>query len=190
MRKHLLLLAALGGALALAATAYAAPPRHFSFDNSASGFAPFTSAACGTPVYITVTGTYDVTLYYDANGNVVRELDRIPDGTTTFSSPATGKSFTIRGSSVTEVDYHGGATLGSPAVVRLLGFQGSGAGPGTSVSAGQRVWNGTVDDFSPEGIPLVDFGGDPIFAAGTFPDFLTVQLPERCTALGGSYTGA
>jgi len=186
MRK-LLLFAVLGGALALATTAFAAPPSHFSFDNSASGYAPFTSAACGVPVYITTTGTFDITLYYDASGSVVREIDRVPDGTTTFSSPATGKSFTIRGSSVAQADYPGGAVLGGPAIVSFVGFQGSGGGPGTSVTAGHLVWNGTVDDFSPEGIPLVDFGGDPIFAAGTFPDFLTVQLPERCAALGGTY---
>jgi hypothetical protein len=68
----------------------------------------------------------------------------------------------------------------------MVGSVGGAGGPGTDVTAGRVVTPGVVVGFSPEGIPFVDPAGDPTFEAGRFPDVLTVGLPERCAALGGS----
>lgn len=171
---------------AFASTAAAAPPAMYSFDISNTHYAPFTSAHCGLPVYITDSGTVKVTVFYDGNGNIVREIDTIPGGTTTFFSPATGLSFTERGSTVAIYDYGSGATINGPATVAVVGFQGDAGGPGTAVIAGRTVLPGTVTSFSPEGIPNVDVTGEPISQNGVFPDFLTTVLPERCAALGGT----
>jgi hypothetical protein len=37
-----------------------------------------------------------------------------------------------------------------------------------------------------KGIPEVDVSGDAISESSVFPDYLSVGLPERCAALGGS----
>ncbi len=171
---------------AFASAALAMEPATYSFDISRTYYAPFTSAHCGIPVYITADGSVEITLFYDQDGNVVREIDRAPGFTDTFFSPATGQSFTVHSPFVAMYDYGAGATLGGPATITLVGTEGDAGGPGTAVTAGRVVIPGVVIGFSPEGIPLVDPAGEPTSQSGTFPDFLTVGLPERCAALGGS----
>jgi len=170
---------------AFAASASAAAPATYSLDISRTYYAPFTSAHCGIPVYITADGSVEITLFYDQNGNVVREIDRSPGFTDTFFSPATGLSFTVHSPFVAMYDYGAGATLGGAATITLVGTEGDAGGPGTAVTAGRVVIPGVVIGFSPEGIPFVDAAGEQTFH-GTFPDFLTTILPQRCEALGGT----
>src|SRR3712207_2223166 len=174
MRK-LALLAVLVAAAASATTASASSNEHLRLPVEDSFFAPFLSEICGVPVRITIDGVANVRLQRNDAGLVVREHDVLTSFTAVFDSPVewggTGLSFTNRSPGVTIYDYGDGATLGSPVTVTLVGFQGWTAGPGSVAMAGRQTFAGTVVGFSPEGIPFVDFGGDPLGAHGHWPPF-------------------
>jgi hypothetical protein len=189
MRK-LALLAAVCAAVVSTGSAVAAGPDHVVIPVSDSFLAPFMSDACGIPVAIELSGVLHVTLERSTAGLVVREHDVLTSFTATFSSPlelgGTGLSFTNRSPSVATFEYGSGATIGSSASITLVGLAGPAAGPGSSVTAGYQQLTGTVVDFSPEGVPIVDFDGPVTAQHGVWPDFFDVGLPERCAALGGT----
>jgi hypothetical protein len=189
MRKLAVLAAVCVAALA-AGSAAAAGPEHLVIPVSDSFPAPFLTDACGIPVQIELSGTAHITLERNASGLVAREHDVLSSFTATFSSPlslgGTGRSFVNRSPSVATFDYGSGATLGSTASITLVGLAGAAAGAGTSVTAGYLHQTGTVVDFSPEGVPIVDFDGPVTAQHGVWPDFFDVGLPERCAALGGT----
>jgi hypothetical protein len=126
-------------------------------DISTSFQSPLLSGACGFPVTVTVSGALNETLIYNDAGLVVRQIENTPAGTATFSSPYGSFSFPEAATSV--YTYPGGATLGSTANVTSSGLLRFGLVPGFGVSnAGiDIVANAVVVDFTPEGIPIVDF---------------------------------
>jgi hypothetical protein len=188
MRKLALLAATCAAAIA-ATGASAAAPEHYTVPIQDTFFAPFMSAVCGIPVTITIEGTAHVTLWRNDAGLVVREHDVASSFTAVFRSPTelggTGLSFTNRSPGVATFDYGSGATLGSTALVTLTGLAGPAAGPGSTVAAGFQQFTGTVFAFSPEGIPIVDFPGQPLVQHGTWPPVDDV-FAQRCEALGAS----
>jgi hypothetical protein len=188
MRKLALLAATCVAALA-ATGAGAAAPERLTIPIQDTFYAPFMSEACGVPVTITIQGTSHVLLQRNDAGLVVREHDVLSSFTAVFESPpglgGTGRSFTNRSPGVATFDYGAGATIGSTALIKLTGLAGPAAGPGSAVSAGLQLLTGTVVGFSPEGVPIVDFGGPVLVEHGTWPEFDLV-LAQRCDALGGS----
>ena len=120
----------------------------FSFQNE------FFSEACGFEVTGTVSGTANITLFLDGSGSIVRETDTFPAARVTFSG--NGNSFSFPGAffMTFRTVYPEGATIGAPATVTVTGLLGHVKGIGAD--AGQDVLTGTVVDFSPEGIPIVD----------------------------------
>jgi hypothetical protein len=142
----------------------ATPPEHFalplefseSFDD------------CGFVVDFTTSGTLRVTLWRNEAGLVVRERD---SGlfNETYTNAETGKTFSTVDSLSSWWDYGSGAVLGSSVKITVVGMGGS--VPGSGPDAGRTVATGTVVDFLPEGIPIVE-GTDeePLSIAGRHPD--------------------
>lgn len=147
--------------LAMAATAGAASrvltfPIDDTFQDE--GFSEF----CGFDVFIHVEGQTRVVLKVNQEGDVVREVDTFSATLTTFSD--TG-SFSFPLAQPIMFDYGEGAEIGSTATIKIVGFGGH--VPGLIPSdAGIIILTGTVVDFSPEGIPIVDFNGEVTFEHG------------------------
>jgi hypothetical protein len=117
---------------------------------------------CGFDVFIHVEGTVRATLVLDEEGDVVREIDTASATLTTFSD--TG-SFSFPLAQPVIFDYGEGAEIGSTATIKIVGLGGH--VPGSIASdAGIIIGTGTVFDFSPEGIPIVDFDGEVTFEHG------------------------
>ena len=159
MRRLLVFIAVALSPLAIPATSSAQQAVHLqnAIDISTTFQSPLLSAACGFPVTVTLTGAVDETLIYNDAGLVVRQIENTPAATATFSSPYGSFSFPEAATSV--YTYPGGATLGSTANYTSSGLLSFGLVPGFGVSnAGiDIVANAVVVDFTPEGIPIVEF---------------------------------
>jgi hypothetical protein len=168
-------------ALAAAAVSVAAadPPGHFSDYADQTFFAPLTSAVCGFPVFVTQTGTTNVTLQYAADGTtVVQEQDWNPDFRTTFTAPTQGTSFSYQGGGQLHTEYPEGAVPGKPAIATFTGFNRRlGDDP---AEAGRVVMSAVVVFVDPTtGIPGIETL-DVLSASG---HFLGDTLARRCAAL-------
>jgi hypothetical protein len=126
---------------------------------------PYLSNVCGTDVFVQVTGTLRVTLWRNAEGDVVRELDRTPASRLVFRAPATGGTFSTPNATVTTYDYGAGAAIGSAADVRIRGEFGRVTGF-IPADAGVIELHGTVVAFDEFGIPIVDFPDTPTRETG------------------------
>jgi hypothetical protein len=151
--------------LGVPAVALAARPERITIDISESITDPDLTNECGTEVVFTVTGDAIVTLWRNAEGLVVRELDRTPGSKITFSAPETGNSFSFPNSVVATFDYGDGAEVGSEATVRVRGLFGHVTGFIAS-DAGSVTLVGEVTGFDEFGIPIVDFPDPPIRETG------------------------
>ena len=152
--------------------AAAAPPQHITFPADVSS----SFDDCGFVVDFVQTGTLHVTLWRNDAGLVFRELDTASAFHLTFTREDTGKTISMALSQSSQWDYGSGAVLGSSVRVTFVGngFRLPGVGP----EAGRSVVTGTVGDFTPEGVPLVDIPDqDPLFLAGHHPD------EDLCAAL-------
>jgi hypothetical protein len=147
----------------MAATAGAAT-RHLSFPVDDTFQDEGLTDLCGFDVFINVKGTARVQLFLDDAGNVVREIDTF-SGFVTYTSDTGSFSFPL--AQPITFDYGGGAEIGSTATIKLVGLSGHATGFIAS-DAGIIILTGTVVDFSPEGIPIVDFDGEVTFIHGNF----------------------
>jgi hypothetical protein len=159
LRRLLVFITVALSALAVAATSSAQRAVHLrdAIDITNTFQSPLLSGACGFPVTVTVSGALDETLIYDDAGLVVRQIENTPAATATFSSPY--GSFSFPEAATSHYTYPCGATLGSTANFTSSGLLRFGLVPGFGVSnAGIDIFaNAVVVDFTPEGIPIVDF---------------------------------
>jgi hypothetical protein len=160
-----------------AAVAQATPPQHFADPIDLTYQDDFLTDFCGFPVNFTLAGVLKTTLFYDNAGNIVHEVDTQPGTTETFSSPASGKSFSWRFSGALHTDYTDGAALGSAAIASGTGL--SIKAPGVSAAAGRVVFDAIVVDYTPSGIPITAFNG-VISATGSDPQGIDEAI---CAAL-------
>ena len=164
---HIIAAACLASATLLGTTtpaAAAAPPEHFTFPIEDS----FSFDDCGFVVDFTTAGTLQITLWRNDASLVVRERDKLLQHAT-FTNAETGKSVKSVQSENSVWDYGTGAVLGSSVNITLTGM--GGRLPGTGPSAGRIKLTGTVVDFDPDGVPLVDIPEqEPSFIAGRHPD--------------------
>jgi hypothetical protein len=141
--------------LIMAAPAGAEQAKHIRVDIHDSFPSEFWTDACGTDVVITQDGVLNVTLVYNHQGLLVKEIDPSGGGTLTFSAPLTGDSFSFPIQS-TIIDYGAGAQIGSTFTMKLVGL--SGHVPGYIASdAGQIIVTGVVFGFEENGSPLLEF---------------------------------
>jgi hypothetical protein len=162
MRRIMLLLAAALVALVGAGASSAQRAVHLSnaIDLNESFEAEDLSEQCGFPVTITFSGELDVTLIYNEEGLVVREIDTAPAARTTFSSPYGSFSFP---SALTLIfTYPGGATLGGTANVTFSGLFSHVTGLPSDAGI-DIVGDAVVIGFTPEGIPDVAFAEETTF---------------------------
>jgi hypothetical protein len=147
------LIAVLG--LLIAAPAQALEPRRVTINIEDTFTDDFWSATCGTPVVISVEGTLHMTLLYNEDGLIVKEIDPSSGLTVTWTAPETGNSFSYPGLSAI-FDYGTGAEVGSTFTWKQVGLYGH--VPGSIASdAGQTVGTGVVEGFDEFGIPLLNF---------------------------------
>jgi hypothetical protein len=161
----------------LAATAGASVQRlSFPIDDTFQD--EYHSDVCGFDVTIHIEGTARVLLTLDADGEVVNEIDTF-SGFITYSSDTGSFSFPL--TQPIMFDYGQGAEIGSTATIKIVGLFGH--VPGLIPSdAGIVILSGTVVDFSPEGIPNVDFNGEVTFQRGNFEEGDRIDA-AICTAL-------
>jgi hypothetical protein len=149
------------------AAAQAAGPERMTIDISESFTSDFWSAACGTPVVVSIVGSGEYTLWLNSSGLVARELDRFPSAFLTWSAPDLGTSVKTRADLVSRWDYGSGAVLGGPVTYEFHGLFAHVPG-GTSAFAGREVSQGYVDSFD-GALPGVD-NGELVSLIGHFPD--------------------
>jgi hypothetical protein len=167
-------------ATAVAPAASAAPPTKTTTSVDLTRLSVGTSRTCGFDVFTRLVGRITTTLHYDAAGNVVREFDHGVNFRTVFFAPSQGTSyeFPLGGGNLTQY-YPDGATIGAPARVVVTGLVAK--VPGQPADAGRSEFVGQVVDFTPEGVPVVDFDlFDPVTQSGhTGSD----TRANRCAAL-------
>jgi hypothetical protein len=184
MRLRLALVVGLAFVLpfALSAAATAGPPvsstEHVDFTFQSQ----FWSDTCGVPVFIHQEGTVTVRLVTDSN--VIHEVDTFPGWTVTVFSPieegGTGKSFTYLQPYPIHFLYPEGTDIGDPGIGIFTGALDF-AAPGGPVIAGRQVLEGIIFDYTPEGIPIVDFSQE-LSTSGHFPEFEAFAA-ARCAFL-------
>jgi hypothetical protein len=185
-------------ALALLALAWAAPAHaenavHLNDAIDESFSFTYLSPSCGFEVTITVEAFEDVTLVYDRDGLVVRELDHSSGGTLTYGSAY--NSVTTPMAWDFNITYPGGAPLGSTASAvisgvcngpllpqyiqpRITGYVPPPAGSGREV-------NLVVIGFLDNGIPELSFGD---FVASHGNDVSHFDFDSAfCEALGPNH---
>jgi hypothetical protein len=147
------LTAVLGVTTAAPASAQA---RHLTINIDDTFEATLYTEACGTPIIVSTAATLNVTLVYNREGLLVREIDPSGGGKVTFSAPETGESFSFP-FATTIFDYGAGARVGSTFTAKTVGLLGH--VPGFIASdAGQVTFTGTVFGFEENGSPLLNFG--------------------------------
>lgn len=154
MRRFIVLLGLVALALVAAAPGSSAQARQISIQIDDSFQDDELSAACGVDVFIDFVAHLQVTLVYNQGGLVVREIDHFGNGTVTYRSPDTGKSFSFPFQPA-QWDYGSGAVIGSTAVFQFTGLIGHAAGF-ISSDAGLFRLIGVVTGFDEFGIPLVE----------------------------------
>lgn len=156
--------------LALSTTAVASPPTHLGFSVDATFRSSFYSRACGFPVYERQAGDVRITLFRDANGAILRELDTSPGFKTFWFSPldsgGTGGAFSSPDSSSAKTGYPDGVYLGAPAFVVYEGLQARAPG---QPEAGRDAYVAEVAFIDVAGVPFIDILA-PVDAHGNFSD--------------------
>jgi predicted aconitase with swiveling domain len=141
--------------LLVAAPADAQQARHVTINVEDTFVSDFWTETCGTEVVISIEGTLQVTLLYNQEGLIVKEIDPSSGLTITFSAPATGNSFSFP-TNTAIFDYGAGAEVGSTFTAKLVGQFGHVPGA-IANDAGQVILSGVVVGFDEFEIPIVDF---------------------------------
>jgi len=158
-------------------------PTHLTNDANFSFLSRWISQSCGFSVYRTIEGRFNVQLFHDDSGRVIREIDTSPSVTFGFFAPAAGRGFSYTGDATMFADYNAD---GRTAVVTLAGHQMMvhvpGQGRPLAVNAGKQVFSAVVLWMTPEGVPVVGFTeDDQVSTAGIF-------TPELVEAICGALT--
>lgn len=156
-----------------AAPATAAPPVRDRFPVEAEfDFAPATEA-CGFPVTIAFSGTFDVRVFTRPDGSV-HEIDTQPQTKLTYRSA--GGEYTVPFSAVYHATYPDGAFEGAPARITLTG-NSFGSDPFVGPGTGRLVFDGVIEEMD-GAIPRTRFTG-LVSASGSF----TKPGEKLCAAL-------
>ncbi len=146
------------------------------FDNTA--LLPGATAVCGFPVFGHFEGDFHFTVFYDQDGNIVREVDTFPSATTTVYAPSTGKSYTSASPAVLHTTYTNGAAIGSTATAALTGLLEK--IDDIDMDGGRVVFEARVTRYDAAGVPIIQFVR-VISSSG--PDLDAPIRFQRCAAM-------
>ena len=139
---------------------------------------PGATRACGFPVFGRFEGDFRSTVFYDNNGNIVREVDTFPTARITVWAPFTGKSYTSASPAAQHIDYTDGASLGSSAIVSLTGLLEK--IDGVDLDGGRLVFEAVVDGYDAAGVPHIHFVRE---ISSNGPDLDAFIGAQRCAAV-------
>jgi hypothetical protein len=126
---------------------------------------PGLSALCGFTVYRRIEGFVDAALFFDDEGNPVREIDTSPSLRNTFFAPETNKSVSYPGTGTAVTEYYPDLS----AVVTLDGFltfvHVPGSGP-LLISVGRIVFTADVVGTNADGLPVTGSPTAILFESG------------------------
>lgn len=126
---------------------------------------PGLSAVCGFTVYRRIEGLVDAALFFDDQGNPLREVDTSPSLRITFLAPETGRSVSYPGTGTAITNYG----LDRTAVVTLDGsltfVQAPGTGP-LLISVGRIVFTADVLGTNEDGLPVTGPPTGILFESG------------------------
>lgn len=146
--------------------------RTFDLDVRLNGASRF----CGFEIRGHFTGSTSFTLFYDQDGNIIRETDTFPSLKATVYRPGTDLSYTSNESGKVEFYYTDGAALGSAVTIVSTGLVER--IPGIGMETGREVSPGIVVGYDAAGIPLV---AGPPPAPGTGQNFPLQPIGrDRC----------
>ena len=164
MRRVLIvLLVSVAWLLPMAIPAAAAPPLHGSWPVDLYVEDGDLTGACGFTVMVSMQGKLKATLYYDGNGDIVREVDIYPANFYRYSNPVNGRSIGSAMPAVWTIEYADGAAVGSSALVTVTGLQYR-IGPGFTLS-GTMVLEGQVVEVA-DGWPYIELDWDTVEFVG------------------------
>jgi hypothetical protein len=166
--------------LMIASPAEAAQARHLTIEIHDSFQDDFLTDVCGTVVLVTIDATLNVTLQYNQQGLLVKEIDPAGGGTTSFEAPETGGSFSYPFNTAV-IDYGAGAAIGSTFTMKIVGLFGHATGSIPS-DAGQVVVTGFVSGFDENGSPQLEFT-DLLLQRGNVESAEDI-IAAMCSSLG------
>ena len=149
--------------VAIAAPATSQPPLHIGYPVDVSYPLPELSEVCGFDVAFRLQGTFKGTIRTNRSGTA-SELDTQPSTLATTYSPETGKSFSVKFSTVFHTVYPDGLVPGGRVIADVTGFEDH--VPGTHASAGRTHFPDGVIVEVVDGVPLVNYG-DPDLSHGS-----------------------
>lgn len=138
-----LVAAALFGSLVLTSAATAAPPVRDRFPVEGEFALDGISAACRVPVTVGVEGTFSITVFQNADGVTIREIDTQPSTKLTYVSDFGEISVPFSG--VLHVTYPQGGVVGAPATLVMTGNTGPWSDL-VPMGSGRVVLDGVVVD--------------------------------------------
>lgn len=133
------------------------------------------SAVCGFPIRIHAVGDSNFTLFYDNQGNIIREIDTFPSWKITVYRPGTDIGYTTASPAVVTFHYTNGAAIGSSVTGTVTGLVQR--IPGIDLDGGRFVFTGFVRGYDAAGVPLVTFTAQ---VSTTGPDLDAPQPVQRC----------
>jgi len=151
----------------ISTSAAASPPLHVRQPWGFSVFDAELTEACGTDVYWEAGGLIDMKVWFDANGDAVREIDTFPTYSVTVLAPATGNSITSPQPAQYIFEYLPGAEIGSYVEITANGLYFK---VGGLKSTGHYVMYGHVIDYMEDNIPISVIDG-LIWGVPPEPDF-------------------
>ncbi len=134
------------------------------YDNTA--LPPGATAVCGFPVFGHFEGDFHFTVFYDQDGNIVREVDTFPSATITVYAPSTGKSYTSA------------SPIGSTATAARTGLLEK--IDDIDMDGGRVVFEARVTRYDAAGVPIIQFVR-VISSSG--PDLDAPIRFQRCAAM-------
>ena len=116
---------------------------------------PGATAVCGFEIRGHFVGESHWTVFYDKDGNIVKEVDTFPSLKVTVYRPGTDQSYTSAQPAVLIAYYTDNAVVGSTARVFSAGlFERI---PGIGMEGGRLEFNAVVVDIDDAGVPLIQF---------------------------------
>jgi hypothetical protein len=133
------------------------------------------SLICGFEIRVHIEGDTHFTVFYDNEGNIVREVDTSPSLKITVYRPGTDQSYTTASPAMLHTQYTDGAAVGSEATAELTGLLER--IPGLDMDAGRLVFSAVVFAYDADGVPIIR-GTGIISSAG--PDLDAPIRFQRC----------